>query len=225
MFDIIIHVMLRENEKSDFEKNFTDHAGSISRTDHQSTGNLKQLESLDQIWRDYHNGLLGFIRRRVGATDLAEDILQDVFIKAHSRLDTLVNTDRIKSWLYRIARNTIIDYHRTRKDAEPLPDEIEQQPEHNTEEIWRELGSCVLPMIEKLPEGYREAILLSDIDDLPLKEVAQRLNLSLPGAKSRVQRGREKLKNLFLDCCHIKFDCRGLPIDWWPKEDCSCISC
>jgi RNA polymerase sigma-70 factor, ECF subfamily len=182
------------------------------------------MESLDQIWRDYHNGLLGFIRRRVGAADVAEDILQDVFVKAYSRMDTLVNTDRIQSWLYRIARNTIIDYHRTRKSYEPLPDEIEQQQENNTDEEWRKLGRCVLPMIEMLPEGYREAILLSDIDDLPLKEVAQLLNLSLPGAKSRVQRGRERLKNLFLDCCHIKFDSRGRPIDWWPKEDCNCIS-
>jgi DNA-directed RNA polymerase specialized sigma24 family protein len=58
------------------------------------------MESLDQIWRDYHSGLLSFIRRRVGAADLAEDILQDVFVKAHSRLDTLANADRIQSWLY-----------------------------------------------------------------------------------------------------------------------------
>ena len=181
------------------------------------------MESLDQIWRDYHSGLLSFIRRRVGA-DLAEDILQDVFVKAHSRLHTLANADRIQSWIYQIARNTIIDYHRTRKSAEPLPGEMEQRAEHNDEE-WRELGKCVLPMIEMLPEGYRDALLLSEIDGLPLKEVAQRLNISLPGAKSRVQRGRERLKNIFLDCCHFKFDCRGKPIDWSPKEGCARITC
>jgi RNA polymerase sigma-70 factor (ECF subfamily) len=182
------------------------------------------MESLDQIWRDYHSGLSGFIRRRIGDAELAEDILQDVFVKAHSRLDTLANADRIQSWLYQIARNTIIDYYRTRKDAEPLPDEMAQRPEHNDEE-WRALGKCVLPMIETLPEGYREALRLSEIDDLPLKEVAQRLNLSLPGAKSRVQRGRERLKRAFLDCCHVKFDRHGMPIDWWPKKDCPRIPC
>lgn len=182
------------------------------------------MESLDQIWRDYRNELLGFIRRRVGAADLAEDILQDVFVKAHSRIDTLADANRIQSWLYQIARNTIIDYHRTRKSAEPLPDEMAQQPEQNDEE-WRELGKCVLPMIESLPEGYREALLMAEIDGLPLKEVAQRLNLTLPGAKSRVQRGRERLKRAFLDCCHLQFDCRGKPIDWWPKGGCARISC
>jgi RNA polymerase sigma-70 factor (ECF subfamily) len=51
-----------------------------------------------------------------------------------------------------------------------------------------------------LPEGYREALLLTEIDGLPLKEVADRLNLSLPGAKSRLQRGRERLKRAFLNC-------------------------
>jgi RNA polymerase sigma-70 factor (ECF subfamily) len=187
--------------------------------------NLKQMESLDQIWRDYHDGLLGFIRRRIGAADLAEDVLQDVFVKAHSRLDTLANADRIQSWLYQIARNTIIDYYRTRKSVEPLPDEMAEQPEHDNDEDWRELGKCVLPMIETLPEGYREAILLSEIDGLPLKEVAERLNLSLPGAKSRVQRGRERLKRAFLDCCNLKFDYSGKPIDWLPKEGCARISC
>jgi RNA polymerase sigma-70 factor, ECF subfamily len=182
------------------------------------------MESLDQIWRDYHNGLLGFIRRRVGDAVLAEDILQDVFVKAHSRLDTLADAGRIQSWLYQIARNTIIDYHRTSKASESLPDEMAQQPEHNDEE-WRELGKCVLPMIDSLPEGYREALLLAEIEGLPLKEVAQRLDLSLPGAKSRIQRGRDRLKRAFLDCCHVQFDCRGKPIDWWPKEGCARISC
>jgi RNA polymerase sigma-70 factor, ECF subfamily len=182
------------------------------------------MESLDQIWRDYHRELLSFIRRRVGA-DLAEDLLQDVFVKAHSRLDTLADTDRVQSWLYQIARNTIIDYHRTRRNAEPLPDELAQRGAHDDDEDWRELGKCLLPMIERLPEGYREAILLSEIDGLPLKEVARRLNLSLPGAKSRVQRGREKLRNIFLDCCHFEFDCRGKPIDWVPREGCARLSC
>ena len=182
------------------------------------------MKSSNQIWHDYHLSLLGFIRRRVGAADLAEDLLQDVFVKVHSRLDTLADADRIQNWLYRIARNTIVDYHRTRKSVEPLPDEVVWQPEREDKE-WQELSRCVRPMIELLPEGYREALLLSEIQGLPLKEVAERLKLSLPGAKSRVRRGREKLKKVFLDCCHFEFDCRGKPIDWSPKNGCTGTSC
>jgi RNA polymerase sigma-70 factor, ECF subfamily len=179
---------------------------------------------LDQIWYEYHTGLLSFIRRRVDVDDLAEDILQDVFIKAHSRLDTLAHADRVQSWIYQIARNTIIDYYRTRKSTEPLLDEVPEQPQQGDQE-WQGLEKCVAPMIEMLPPGYRDALLLSEVDGLPLKEVAKRLNLSLPGAKSRVQRGRAKLKKVFLDCCHFEFDCRGKPIDWSPKKDCNRISC
>jgi RNA polymerase sigma-70 factor, ECF subfamily len=182
------------------------------------------MESLDQIWRNYHSGLLGFIRRRVDDADLAEDILQDVFVKAHSRLDTLANQDRVQSWIYQIARNTIIDYRRTRKIADPLPDDV-AQPLKRTQDEYQELARCVLPMIGLLPEDYREAIILSEIEGLPLREVAKRLNLSLPGAKSRVQRGRARLKRIFLDCCRFEFDVRGKPIDWTPRRNCNRPSC
>ncbi len=89
----------------------------------------------------YHTSLLSFIRRRVDVADLAEDILQDVFIKAHSRLDTLAHADRVQSWIYQIARNTIIDYYRTRKSTEPLPDEIPERLEQG-DQGWRELENA-----------------------------------------------------------------------------------
>jgi RNA polymerase sigma-70 factor, ECF subfamily len=69
------------------------------------------------------------------------------------------------------------------------------------------------------------ALLLSEIDGLPLKEVADRLNISLPGAKSRLHRDRERLKNIFLVCCYFKFDRREKPIDLWTKEGCARVSC
>ena len=179
---------------------------------------------LEQAWRDYRQGLLGFIRRRVGDGDLAEDLLQDVFTKAHSHLGSLADSERIQTWLYRIARNTIVDFYRTRKGAEALPDELAQLPDTGGGE-WAELGRCVRPMIELLPEHYRAALVLFEIEGLPLKLVAQRLHLSLPGAKSRIQRGRDKLKKLFLDCCRFRFDGRGKPVDWSPRDGCSRLQC
>lgn len=182
------------------------------------------MQATERIWQDYHNQLLSFIRRRVSDTDMAEDILQDVFVKIHSRLDTLVQSERIQNWLYRIARNAVIDHHRTRKVTEPLPDDLPQKAEPD-DEAWRELERCVVPIIELLPDRYRDALLLSEIEGLPMKEVAARLQLSLPGAKSRVQRGRVLLKQVFLDCCRFEFDCRGKPIDWSGKNGCSSVSC
>jgi RNA polymerase sigma-70 factor, ECF subfamily len=186
--------------------------------------NASLMKALDQIYNEYHRGLLGFIRRRVDDPSLAEDLLQDVFVKAHSRLDTLANRSRIQAWIYQIARNTIIDHHRTRKIVDPLPEDM-AQPSMRSREEYQELSRCVLPMMSLLPEEYRQALILSDLEGLPLKEVAERLNLSLPGAKSRVQRGRERLKRIFLDCCRFEFDVRGKPIDWTPRRKCNRPSC
>lgn len=76
-------------------------------------------------------------------------------------------------------------------------------------------------MMEELPEKYREALHLTEIQGLTQKELAERLNISLSGAKSRVQRAREKLKGVLLECCHVEVDRRGKVMDWESKEpDC-----
>lgn len=180
------------------------------------------MTSSEQIWLDYHNSLLSFIRRRVGDGHTAEDLLQDVFVKIHSRLGTLSDEERIRSWVYRIAQNTIIDHHRVNKPHEPLPDDIVGEP-GDGDEIWRELECCLRPMVEHLPERYRDALLLAEFEGLPLKEVAERLGLSLPGAKSRVQRGRARFKELMLACCRFEFDSRGKPISY--TSNCSDKPC
>lgn len=187
---------------------------------------ITTTKTSEQLWLDYHAGLLNFISHRVGNRDLAEDLLQDVFVKIHSRLDTLADDERLQGWLYRIAQNSIIDHYRTGKPHEPLPDDLaETLPQQPTDDdqAWNELADCLRPMIEWLPESYRDAVQLSELDGMPLKEVAERLNLSLSGAKSRVQRGRAKLKEVLLDCCQLELDCRGKPVSLSPT--CKTTNC
>jgi RNA polymerase sigma-70 factor, ECF subfamily len=174
-------------------------------------------QSSEQIWHDYHASLFSFIRQRVGDRVLAEDLLQEVFLKIHARLHTLNDVERLSSWIYQIARHTIIDHYRVDKPAEPLPDEIIQAMDQREAEL-RELGRCVQPMIALLPAHYRAAVQLFEIEGLSLKEVAVRQSISLTAAKSRVQRGREKLKEIFLDCCRLEFDCRGKLLKCSPKD-------
>jgi RNA polymerase sigma-70 factor, ECF subfamily len=178
------------------------------------------MEMLEQIWIDHRDGLLSFIRCRVSDKDLAEDILQDVILKVHSRLSTLNNAERMQSWLYQITRHTVIDFYRRHRITESLPEDLLQQQPEQEDEWWQILGKCIHPMMELLPDRYREALILSEIHGLPLKTVAARLSLSLPGAKSRVQRGRAKLKQVYLDCCQIEVDRRGNPVDWSSQDCC-----
>ena len=74
-------------------------------------------------------------------------------------------------------------------------------------------------MIRSLPDGYWEAVQLAEVEGLPQQAVADRLGLSLSGAKSRIQRGRAMLKDALDQCCHFEFDSRGNMMDYDPKPD------
>jgi RNA polymerase sigma-70 factor (ECF subfamily) len=80
-------------------------------------------------------------------------------------------------------------------------------------------------MVYSLPEPYGEAIRLTEFDGLTQKELAERLGISLSGAKSRVQRGREQLRKMLHECCTFEFDRRGKVIDCAPRGDGGCKEC
>lgn len=142
-----------------------------------------------------------YISRRVQAGDAVDDILQNVFLKAFQHLHTVKSRESIRAWLFRIASNAIADHYRSQKSMSELPDELAapDDQDHITE-----LATCLQPLIGDLPETYRSAIILSEIDGRPLKEVARHLGISLSGAKSRVQRGRDHLRRKLLDCCSVE---------------------
>ena len=174
------------------------------------------MKDVEKLWKEYHAALRRFIQRRIGDESTADDILQDVFLKTHSRIGTLKDERRIQGWLYQITRNTIIDYYRSHKRMEELPEEI-SNPEPGDDRVLTELEACVRPMIERLPQPYRKALILSELEGFTQKEIAEKQAISLSGAKSRLQRGREKLKGLMMECCHFEFDRRGGISDYHPK--------
>jgi RNA polymerase sigma-70 factor (ECF subfamily) len=181
-------------------------------------------ERIEQLWLEYHTGLLNFIKSRVINESVAEDILQEVFIRTQTRIDTLRDENKIASWLYQITRNAIVDHFRAHKSMEVLPETLKTPVEDPTEKARREIEGCLEPMIENLPPKYRQAIILSELEGLPQKEVASIQGLSLSGAKSRIQRGRAMLKDMLLDCCHFEYDNRGKVVDCQGKGD-ACNQC
>jgi RNA polymerase sigma-70 factor (ECF subfamily) len=104
-----------------------------------------------------------------------------------------------------VANNTIADHYRKSKKTVTIP-----QDDTNVDENFNEdLLHCLAPFLEQLPDKYKEALILADIEQKPQQEVADLLNISLSGAKSRIQRAREKLKELFFKTCHIQTDKYG----------------
>ena len=179
----------------------------------------------NEIWKEFSTPLKRFILKRVQNEDDVEDILQEVFLKVHRSIHQLKDEYKLQRWVYQITRNTIIDYYRHRKFMPRVSD----LPENLTDEsiksgIHEEVLSCLNPMIDDLPKKYKQAIILTDINGMTQKELAEKLGLSLSGAKSRVQRARERLKKMLLGCCHFEFDRRGNILNYQPKEQ-NCLYC
>lgn len=181
--------------------------------------------STKTIWEDFRGSLKGFVLKRVQNEQDTEDILQDVFCKIHDNIGTLKDENKLRSWIFQIARNAIIDYYRSRKTTEELNDTAHKVEDETPSDVTPEISSCVRTIVDGLPDKYREAIDLTEIKGLTQKEMAENLGLSLSGAKSRVQRARVKLKEELLECCHFEFDRRGKVLDYQPKSSaCKCNS-
>jgi len=180
--------------------------------------------STEEIWNAFHQPLRAFIQNRVSDPEDADDLLQEVFVKLHTRLDTLQDEDRLVPWIYQVARHTIIDYYRARRPALPLPERLLVESDEASDDPTTQLARGLRAMIACLPKKYQQALVLTELEGQSQKVLADRLGLSLSGAKSRVQRGRTLLREAFLDCCHFEFDRRGKVVDYVPRPDC-CERC
>ena len=173
--------------------------------------NLNSSSVIENIWHDFSKQLKRFIYNHVKNEQDAEDIMQNVFLKIHNNICSLENEEKIRAWIYKIARNTITDYYRAKRCETSLSD-FETKSIVFIEEIENvndDIAQCLKTMVDYLPEKYKTAIILTEFNNLTQKELSERLGLSVPGAKSRVQRARIKLKEMLLECCHLEFDHYG----------------
>lgn len=176
---------------------------------------------LDQIWTQYSHRLKAFIRKRVRKDAETEDILQEVFIRVHRHLCCQSNWNKPKNWFYQIARNLIIDHYRRQREWVELSDSLPAESELPEDTPEEKLSLSLKALIDELPEPYRQALLLTEYQNLSQQQLAKIQGLSLSGAKSRVQRARKKLRELLLQCCHFAFDRRGGIVDYY-KHCCCC---
>lgn len=178
------------------------------------------MQNAEEMYRQYRSKLLALIQQRVGNRDLAEDVLHDVFVKIVGREECSKEPAKMTAWLNQVTRNAIIDRFRSNRPHEELPQDIEADNEEPTAEA--RLAGFLRPMIDTLPEIYRDTIILSELDGMPLKQIAHREGISVSAVKSRVQRGRRMLKTTLRDCCAFEFSRDGAIIDFWPKADGNC---
>ena len=182
------------------------------------------MKKIETIWEEYQGALLLFIKKKTQNSSSAEDILHEVFLKFYTKFETISDNSKIKGWLYQTARNTITDHYRAQRFSAELPENVEDisEPDENTAQM--QLADCLPVILKHLPDKYRQPISLAHIDQLTQQEIAKVENISLSGAKSRVQRGRHLLKEMFMNCCTIELDNQNRIISYVPKSS-SCDYC
>lgn len=201
----------------------------ITGVDRSETAKMMTPTSdIKTVWQAFHQRVQGFIWHKVNNPADADDILQDVFIRISQNLTTVRDSDRLQSWIFQITRNAIIDYYR----------KVDRQPQFTSEDALetltgdedavvfnREMASCLHPLLDYLPAPYREAVKLTEFEGKTQRSSAQALGISVSGIKSRVQRGRQKLKELLQTCCQIELDIVGNVIEYEMKDTSMCRSC
>ena len=181
--------------------------------------------------RELERELRRFIARRVESADV-DDVVQEVFVRLQRGVAGLRGEERFVPWLHRVARNAVADHRRARArhplvgaDGSPPEDEAASEPDEDSEAIEQRLSACVPVFVAMLPREYRDALTLTELQGMTQREAAELAGVSLSGMKSRVQRGRERLRALFEACCAVGVDVRGRVIACDPRPAGSPPSC
>lgn len=174
-----------------------------------------------ELWLEHKNALRNYIFKRVKDEDLANDILQEVLLKVYNFCLSKSGVKNVRSWLYQIAHNTMIDHFRKSpyKISTTREEIIIQEEDENL--AFREAIEYIEPLLNFLPEKYAVPLKMSDLEGMKQAEIAEKLDLSLSAAKSRIQRGRSLLKAEFITCCHFETDAGGGLISFKIKNSCT----
>ena len=157
-----------------------------------------------QVLVENHRQFLAFLERRVGSRALAEDILQEAFVRGMSKLDTLRSDESAVAWFYRLLRNAIIDQRRRRGAVERKLSAFQQELELHAEpeaELQRAICRCVGELATTLKDEYADALRAIEVDGLTVKAFAERANITPSNAGVRIFRAREALRKQVVRSC------------------------
>jgi RNA polymerase sigma-70 factor (ECF subfamily) len=180
-----------------------------------------------RLWEEFGPPLRGFLARRVPPGVDADDLVQEVFLRVIRSLASLRSTERPEAWLYQIARNALRDSLRARLRRDGRTDALEidvpAEPDAAADRAAEaELAPCLTAMIARLGEPYRTAITLTSLQGVTQADAARQVGMSISGMKSRVQRGRDQLRQMLVTCCAIAVDVRGGVSDFHMREPGAC---
>lgn len=176
-------------------------------------------DSLTALWQQYHQRLLGYIRRHLAVPDEAQDVVQAIFLKVYQHPPAPMAPEQLEAWLWRVTKNTLVDHWRKQNKVPPLVSmdadghgadwlDAQANPAAGADANPRlHMSCCLEAMVHALPDKYRQTIELADLQQQPYRQVAQQLGVTESAIKSRIKRGREKLRDQLVACCEGDCHC------------------
>lgn len=166
------------------------------------------MRCVTDAWQKHEAELRRFLRHRSGSDTEGDDLLQEVFLRVLRQPNGLCGIDNPRAWLFHAARNLLIDRLRLTKEQVPLPENLAAEV-NDAPPVVDGLAQCLPRVLSELSLQDREAITLCDIEGMTQQDYAKHIGLSLPAAKSRVQRARTRLKARMAVVCQVSYDESG----------------
>ena len=160
-----------------------------------------------KAWRSHEGELRGYLTHRLHNIHVAEDLLQETFVKAMRQGKDFCSLDNARAWLFQVARNALVDYHRLHHETIEVPEDI-PAPETYAEPLVA-LGECVGRVLTELSAEDRDIIEQCDLNGMKQHDYAKAHNLTLAAVKSRLLRARKRMRDTLSTNCKVQFDEQG----------------
>jgi len=183
----------------------------------------KECCNINEIVQEYYSYLKSYILKKVNDSSLADDLVQEVMIKLVESHQKSTEVKNMKAWLFQISRNVMYDYFKKNQMTYQFDTE-----HHAIEDTFSDsekiiVSDFIVPMIDLLPVEYAKPLKMCDIDKISQKKISEELNIGLSATKMRIQRGRKKLRELFVECCEMKLDKNGNILSCSIKSSCNTL--
>ena len=173
-----------------------------------------------EIGVSFYKVIYAYFFKRVSSVEIAEDLTQEVFLKiigSNSEKEIL----SYKSWIFTIAKNTLIDHYRKRKPNEEFNEEI-HSPEDTKDHTHTEISNCIVHMLSSLEPEDEMILRRIELQEMSQKNLSEELEMNYTTLKSKVRRARQLLQKKMKQCCNFEKDSRGNTSSCKKKSDDTC---
>ena len=180
------------------------------------------MSNFDELWSGFNEKLFRYIESQVKNPYDAEDILQDVFVKIFRGIGQLENQEAIKPWIYRVTKNTIIDFYKKKKDVSVAPEVLYLVEEEtgDADNMNEDIYKCIESMLFQIPDKYQAVYEMHKKKEMKHREIAEELDISVSASKVRLKRAKDMFREKLLECCDFEVDNYGNIIDYEEKGKC-----